>query len=107
MIFKRLILENFRVFNGLEHIDLSPRKAGVFHQSVILFGGLNGAGKTSILTAIRLALLGKRAVSDAISKKDYQTYLAEQINRTALSSDESTFAKVTLVFTDTRRHNFI
>ncbi|MEZ7227738.1 DNA sulfur modification protein DndD [Alteromonas sp. DY56-G5] len=103
MIFKRLILENFRVFNGLEHIDLSPRKAGVFHQSVILFGGLNGAGKTSILTAIRLALLGKRAVSDAISKKDYQTYLAEQINRTALSSDESTFAKVTLVFTYTHQ----
>lgn len=103
MIFKRLILENFRVFNGFEQIDLSPRKAGVFHQPVILFGGLNGAGKTSILTAIRLALLGKRAVSDAISKKDYQTYLAEQINRTALSTDESAFAKVTLVFTYTHQ----
>ena len=46
MIFKRLILENFRVFNGFEQIDLAPRKAGVFHQPVILFGGLNGAGKT-------------------------------------------------------------
>ncbi|WP_288389725.1 DNA sulfur modification protein DndD [uncultured Alteromonas sp.] len=103
MIFKRLILENFRVFNGFEKIDLSPRKAGVFHQPVILFGGLNGAGKTSILTAIRLALLGKRAVSDAISKKDYQAFLAEQINRTALTTDESAFAKVTLVFTYTHQ----
>ncbi|MCH2192070.1 MAG: DNA sulfur modification protein DndD [Gammaproteobacteria bacterium] len=104
MIFKRLILENFRVFNGLEHIDLSPRKAGVFHQPVILFGGLNGAGKTSILTAIRLALLGKRAVSDAISKKDYQAYLTEQINGAALlSSNESASARVTLVFTYTHQ----
>src|SRR6218665_998497 len=101
MIFKQLILENFRVFHGTEHIDLTPRKAGVYHQPVILFGGLNGAGKTSILTAIRLALLGKRAVSDVISKKDYQAYLAEQINQTAIGCDAGSSAKITLVFTYT------
>ena len=101
MIFKQLILENFRVFHGTEHIDLTPRKAGVYHQPVVLFGGLNGAGKTSILTAIRLALLGKRAVSDVISKKDYQAYLAEQINKTAIGCDAASSAKITLVFTYT------
>lgn len=101
MIFKQLKLENFRVFHGTEYIDLTPRKAGVYHQPVILFGGLNGAGKTSILTAIRLALLGKRAVSDVISKKDYQAYLAEQINKTAIASDADSTAKVTLTFTYT------
>lgn len=103
MIFKQLILENFRVFHGTEHIDLTPRKAGVYHQPVILFGGLNGAGKTSILNAIRLALLGKRAVSDVISKKDYQAYLAEQINKTAIAADAASTAKVTLVFTYTHQ----
>jgi DNA sulfur modification protein DndD len=101
MIFKQLILENFRVFCGEEHIDLTPRKAGVYQRPIVLFGGLNGAGKTSILTAIRLALLGKRAVSDVISKKDYQAYLAEQINKTAIASDATTAAKVILVFTYT------
>lgn len=103
MIFKKLILENFRVFHGSECIDLTPRKAGVFHQPVILFGGLNGAGKTSILTAIRLALLGKRAVSDVISKKDYQGFLAEQINKNAIAADKNARAKVTLVFTYTHQ----
>lgn len=101
MIFKQLILENFRVFHGTESIDLTPRKAGVYQRPVVLFGGLNGAGKTSILTAIRLALLGKRAVSDIISKKDYQAYLAEQINKTAVTIDATSTATITLVFTYT------
>lgn len=107
MIFKQLILENFRVFHGTETLDLAPRKAAVYHQPVILFGGLNGAGKTSILTAIRLALLGKRAVSEVISKKDYQAYLAEQINKTAIANEANTAAKITLTFTYTHHgvHN--
>lgn len=103
MIFKQLILENFRVFQGTVKIDLAPRKAGIYRQPVILFGGLNGAGKTSILTAIRLVLLGKRAVSDVISKKDYQAYLAEQVNTSAIAEDENSTAKITLVFSYTHQ----
>ncbi|WDE13492.1 DNA sulfur modification protein DndD [Thalassomonas haliotis] len=107
MIFKTLTLNNFRVFNDETTIDLSPRRDGVLEKNIILFGGLNGAGKTSILTATRLALLGKRALGQAIHKKDYQAYLTEQINKAALKDDGNSSASIILEFTHTHqgKHN--
>ena len=34
MIFKTLTLNNFRVFNGENSIDLTPRKEGVFERQL-------------------------------------------------------------------------
>lgn len=103
MIFKTLSLENFRVFNGLHNIELAPRRDGLLSKPVVLFGGLNGAGKTSILTAIRLALLGRKAIGNAVSKKDFNEYLAEQINKKAVKDDTDPVAKVSLEFTHTHQ----
>jgi len=103
MIFKTLSLENFRVFNGLHTIDLAPKRDGLLAKPVILFGGLNGAGKTSILTAIRLALLGKKAIGNVVSKKDFNDYLAQQINSKATKEHHSPLAKVSLAFTHTHQ----
>ena len=107
MIFKTLTLNNFRVFNGQTTIDLNPRKEGVFERPIILFGGLNGAGKTSILTAIRLALLGKRALGAVITKKDYLSYLNEQTNKTATKAQQDAEGCITLSFSHTHQgvHN--
>lgn len=107
MLFKTLKLNNFRVFCGETSIDLAPRKKGVFDRPVVLFGGLNGAGKTSILTAIRLALFGRRALGAAMSKKDFHSYLSEQINQTALQTNPTADALVSLCFTHTHQgeHN--
>lgn len=103
MFFKTLSLENFRVFNGLHTIDLAPKRDGLLAKPVILFGGLNGAGKTSILTAIRLALLGKKAIGHTVSKKDFNDYLAQQINNKAAKEQQSPLTKVSLVFTHTHQ----
>jgi len=103
MIFKRLTLTNFRVFNGNHDIDLSPRKGGLIDKPIILFGGLNGAGKTTILTAIRLLLLGRRANANVLTKKEYQSFLAEQINKSALQQDKTIQATVALEFTHTHQ----
>ncbi|TLX50372.1 DNA sulfur modification protein DndD [Pseudoalteromonas ruthenica] len=103
MIFKTLTLNNFRVFNGETTIELTPRKQGVFERPIILFGGLNGAGKTSILTAIRLALLGRRALGTVITKKDYQAYLNEQTNNAATKEDPNAEATIQLSFTHTHQ----
>ena len=56
MIIKKLVLHNFRVFRGHHEIELTPQKRGneIIDRPIVLFGGLNGAGKTSILSAIRL-----------------------------------------------------
>lgn len=47
MLIKQLVLHNFRVFNGTHTIDLAPRKRPheVNPRPIVLFGGLNGAGK--------------------------------------------------------------
>ena len=77
MIISALCVENFRVFKGKHQINLEPKK----NQPIVLFGGLNGAGKTSILTAVKLALFGKASLKGNITSKVYSDYLEDQINR--------------------------
>ncbi|MBJ2138209.1 DNA sulfur modification protein DndD [Paraglaciecola chathamensis] len=103
MIFKTLTLTNFRVFNGQHSIELAPRRDGLLAKPVILFGGLNGAGKTSILSAIRLVLLGRKAIGNAVSKKDFHHYLEQQINNKAIKELQATVASVKLEFTHTHQ----
>ncbi|AXR08257.1 DNA sulfur modification protein DndD [Salinimonas sediminis] len=107
MIFKTLTVNNFRVFNAEHTIELAPRRDGVFTKPIVLFGGLNGAGKTSILTAIRLLLMGKRAVGAAVSAKDYADYLTAQINNKAQADESSATASIRLEFSHTHKgkHN--
>ena len=84
MIIKNLIVNNFRVFRGVHEIDLAPRKQKDYHEAaapIILFGGLNGAGKTSILTAVRVALYGRAAFGRGMSSAEYQDQLDALIHK--------------------------
>ena len=85
MLIKQLVLHNFRVFNGTHTIDLAPRKRPheVNPRPIVLFGGLNGAGKTSILSAIRLALYGRLAFGLATQQQDYIEHLSSLIHKGA------------------------
>src|SRR5688572_10344028 len=83
MIITRLTVENFGVFRGQVEIVLSPRYLLDETRPVILFGGKNGAGKTTILEAVRLCLYGRIALGSRVRKIDYHTYLQERIHRTA------------------------
>jgi DNA sulfur modification protein DndD len=103
MIFRQLQLNNFRVFNGSHDIDLTPRKEGLLNRPIVLFGGLNGAGKTTILSAVRLVLLGRRASTSVMNNKEFHTYLIEQINQTALNIDKDANASIALEFTHTHQ----
>ena len=76
MIIQDLTLTNFRVFEGSHTIEVKPKA----DNRVVLFGGLNGAGKTSILTAIRFALLGRAAIEGAPSQKEYVNKLSEMVH---------------------------
>lgn len=88
MRFEQLNLCNFRVFRGSHDIPLRSNE-NPDGKSITLFGGLNGSGKTSILTAVRLLLLGKRALSNTVTKKEYISYLKQQINHNANTSSIS------------------
>jgi DNA sulfur modification protein DndD len=92
MILETLILHNFGLYAGRQIIDLSPVGE---NKPIILFGGLNGAGKTTILDALQLALYGKLAKTSARQGKAYEDYLLESIHT---NSDDSEGASVELTF---------
>lgn len=67
MRFVKLILENFKVFYGKQTIDLDIDPES--DKNIILIGGLNGSGKTTILTAVQIILFGKGNMSDSEFQK--------------------------------------
>jgi DNA sulfur modification protein DndD len=98
MILKRLILENYCLFSGHHEFDLEPRKKYNAIRPVILFGGKNGAGKTTFLSAIQLAFYGRQAAGSRITEKEYHLSLRNRIHRNQQSDRRASFAKVGLSF---------
>lgn len=78
MILEQLVLHNVGPFLGRQEIALRPRSA---KKPIVLFGGLNGAGKTTILEALQIALYGKNADPAVASKRPYEEYLASLTHR--------------------------
>lgn len=90
MLITKLTLHNFRVFCGRHEIDLRPSTAmrnakgdeiSGTERPIILFGGLNGAGKTSILTAVRLALYGRQSFGKPMFDNEYTEALSELVHK--------------------------
>lgn len=99
MILERLTIENFRVFEGRHTFDLAPRVKDGKKRPIVLFGGLNGSGKTTILTAVRLALYGKLSLGMRLSSKVYEEHLRKFIHRSkARAADEESSASVQIGF---------
>ncbi|AYA76014.1 DNA sulfur modification protein DndD [Bacillus sp. Y1] len=77
MLFKKLIFDNYKTYYGHQEIDLyipeDVREEE--HKNLILLGGLNGAGKTTILKAIQYILFGKRGISEQEFKKQFSNVI--------------------------------
>ena len=80
MIFQELVLENFGPYKGRQVFNLCPGKE---QQTIVLFGGMNGGGKTTLMDAIRLALYGHRAPCSTRGSFSYPEFLKQCINRQA------------------------
>lgn len=98
MILEKLTVFNFRVFEGAHTFDLVPRIKYNKKDPIILFGGLNGAGKTTILNSIRLVLYGRQSLGVAVNKKDYIDYLAKCIHRSKNKVLQANSSSIELVF---------
>lgn len=81
MLINELILNNFRVYSGENRFELYPRTRYGKKRPIILFGGLNGAGKTSILSGVRLALYGRASLGTFTSQHRYEEYLRDSMHR--------------------------
>jgi len=91
MIIEKLQLRNLGVYAGEMSIDLTPASP---EKPVILVGGLNGRGKTTLRNAILLCLHGRNAQCTNRGSKGYNQYLASLICRTA-KPGESTLVTLT------------
>ncbi len=79
MIFLELVLENFGPYCGRQVINFEPNNDDN-PRPIILLGGMNGGGKTTLMDAIRLALYGHRAQCSTRDNLSYNDFLNQCIN---------------------------
>jgi DNA sulfur modification protein DndD len=79
VIFLELVLQNFGPYHGRQVITLDPRNNDN-SSSIILFGGMNGGGKTTLMDAIRLALYGARAQCSTRGSLSYSDFLTQCVS---------------------------
>ena len=94
MIFTELVIENFGAYAGKQTLDLSPKNDDGIHP-IVLLGGMNGGGKTTLMDAIRLALYGHRAKCSTRGNLGYGEFLSQSVNSQATSAD---IARIELSF---------
>lgn len=83
MKINRLILKNFSSFEGINAFDFKVTN----DQNIILIGGQNGAGKTSLFSAIKVALYGPLAFGYVGANSHYTAKIKEYINAKAFHLD--------------------
>lgn len=88
MIFLELVLQNFGPYAGRQVINLDTRSAEN-QQPIILLGGMNGGGKTTLMDAIRLALYGQRAQCSTRGNLSYSDFLNQCVNSKATPIDKT------------------
>lgn len=94
MIFEEIILENFATFKGENTITLLPSSR---YKPIILIGGENGCGKTSLMDAFQLVLFGHAANCSNRGKHSYDSYLERCINRD-IPGDEGSRIQLTFQY---------
>lgn len=79
MIFLELVLQNFGPYCGRQVIKLDPQQNDN-SCPIILLGGMNGGGKTTLMDAIRLTLYGHRAQCSTRGNLSYGDFLTQCVN---------------------------
>lgn len=104
MYIKEIELNNFRIYKGVNKINLSPEK----DKNVIVVSGKNGFGKTTFLMSLVWCLYGKNMQKvdelyqkEIFDKGGYGKYIGNSLNRLAKSEGETKFS-VSVTFRDVK-----
>lgn len=94
----KLRLRNFGLFRGQAEFDLLPREKYGKSRPIVLVGGKNGAGKTTILEAVRLCLYGPMLLGQRVSTREYEEYLRSRVHRDEAALVMNNSSSVSLEF---------
>ena len=78
MIIDSITLFNFGVYAGTQTLTLTPPAE---NKPIVLIGGLNGGGKTTLLDALQLCFFGPHAKISNRGSLAYQEFLSRSIHR--------------------------
>lgn len=77
MLLEGLSLENYGVYGETAEVDLSTTRA----KPIVLIGGMNGAGKTTMFESIMVALYGRAYLGSKATKAQYNEFIMDRIHR--------------------------
>ena len=105
MIITKIILENYGLYPGIQQINLTPKNS---KKNIILVGGTNGYGKTTLFHGILLCFYGPNFRDTPFkTKKEYREFLNSMIHYNikkdyfpTKSSIEVSFTHENLSFSD-------
>lgn len=103
MIIDQIRLHNYGAFKGRHEATLTPPSD---QKPIVLFGGLNGGGKTTILEGLQIALYGKLAPFLRGDNERYATFLRKSINRNVSPTEGASFEVVFRSFEDGDERNY-
>jgi DNA sulfur modification protein DndD len=93
VIFKTLEIENFGLYAGRQSLNLETKRS----HPIVLIGGTNGAGKTTILEAFTLCLHGRRALGPRVAQQRYEAHIRSRLHSSP-SIGAASEAEVALLF---------
>jgi DNA sulfur modification protein DndD len=93
VIFKTLEIENFGLYAGRQFLNLETRRG----HPIVLVGGTNGAGKTTILEAFTLCLHGRRALGSRVAQQRYDDHIHSRFHA-GTDGKAASEAEVALLF---------
>ncbi len=87
MILEQLRLRNYCLYQGEQVFDLTPTRRSGQAAPIVLVGGINGGGKTTVLDAVQLVLYGNRAPCSKRADKPYDEFLQDSTHHGVEPSD--------------------
>ena len=71
MLLEKITLENFGIYQDKNVFELTSTE----DKPIILCGGKNGGGKTTLFDSVMLCLYGQNSFEKRMSKKEYDEFL--------------------------------
>jgi DNA sulfur modification protein DndD len=98
VILNSITLQDYALYAGTVELRLAPSRRSKQKHPIVLIGGRNGAGKTSLLEAVRLVLYGKLSLGARVSQSEYDEFLRSKVHRPKAGGRTINAASVTLEF---------